>query len=228
MSWTAAQLLPQLARVHADDADVEAARRRLVAWDRHVSADSADATLYVFWERALRRAIANAELPPLLARDYVPVAEALNLPMPASVPAATLVEALASALDDLRAAAGSKAVPTWGSLHAVTFRHPLGVTEAARRRFNLGPFQIGGYESTVMATEGRIEATGGASYRQIVDLADWDRTVASNAPGQSGSPASPHFADLATRWAAGEYVPLAFSARAVSAVAETTLTLKPR
>jgi penicillin amidase len=228
VSWTAAQLLPQLARAQADAADVEAARRRLVAWDGHVSADSTDATMYVFWERALRRAIAAAELPPLLARDYVPVAEALNLPVPVSVPAATLVEALASALKELRTAVGSSAVPTWGSLHAATFRHPLGVTEAARRRFNVGPFPIGGYESTVMATVGQAGATGGASYRQIIDLADWDRMVVSNAPGQSGSPASPHFSDLAARWAAGEYVPLAFSAGVVGAATETTLTLVPR
>jgi penicillin amidase len=108
------------------------------------------------------------------------------------------------------------------------FRHPLGVTEAARHRFNMGPFPLAGYDSTVMASDGKIEATGGASYRQIIDLADWDRMVASNAPGQSGSPSSPHFADLATLWAAGQYFPLAFSAAAVSASAETTLTLVPR
>ena len=66
---------------------------------------------------------------------------------------------------------------------------------------------------------------GGASFSQIIDLADWDRSVVTNAPGQSGSPGSPHFADLAKLWAAGEYVPLMFSERAVQAGAETTLTL---
>ena len=46
-----------------------------------------------------------------------------------------------------------------------------------------------------------------------------------NAPGQSESPGSPHFADLAQRWAAGEYFPLAFSDEAVQANAQSILTL---
>ena len=48
------------------------------------------------------------------------------------------------------------------------------------------------------------------------------------APGQSGAPDSPHFADLAPLWAKGEYVPLAFTDDAVNAAAESTLTLVPR
>jgi penicillin amidase len=52
--------------------------------------------------------------------------------------------------------------------------------------------------------------------------------MATNAPGQSGSPTSPHFADLAKIWAAGEYFPLPFSEAAVQANAETTLMLVPR
>jgi penicillin amidase len=68
----------------------------------------------------------------------------------------------------------------------------------------------------------------GASFRVIVDLGDWDRSVATNAPGQSGSPGSPHFRDLAPLWAAGEYIPLSFGDRAVQASAESTLTLVPR
>jgi len=140
------------------------------------------------------------------------------------VPSRTLVDALASALVELHATTGSGSVPPWGSMHAVTFRHPLGITDAARRRFNVGPFPLGGYESTVMATEAATESTAGASYRQIIDLANWDRMVVSNAPGQSGSPSSPHFSDLVRQG----YVVLPFSAAAVSAAGSATLTLVPR
>ena len=80
-----------------------------------------------------------------------------------------------------------------------------------------------------MATYGRgLSQEGGASFREVIDLADWDRSVATSAPGQSESPASPHFADLAKLWAAGDYFPLAFSDAAVGANAEATLTLTPR
>jgi penicillin amidase len=52
--------------------------------------------------------------------------------------------------------------------------------------------------------------------------------MVTNAPGQSGSPRSAHFSDLAKPWAAGEYFPLVFSDAAVQANAESTLTLEPR
>ena len=63
----------------------------------------------------------------------------------------------------------------------------------------------------------------GASFRQIADVADWDRSVATAAPGQAEQPRSP-LSDLAKLWAAGEYFPLSFSARAIQANAESTLT----
>ena len=94
------------------------------------------------------------------------------------------------------------------------FAHPLGITDAARRRFNIGPLTPG--------------ADVAAPFSATFDAADWDRSSAINAPGQSGSPDSAHFSDLAKIWAAGEYVALAFSDRAVQANAEATLTLKPR
>jgi penicillin amidase len=72
-----------------------------------------------------------------------------------------------------------------------------------------------------------LEQTAGSPFRAIFDVADWDRSVAMNAPGQSGSPTSPHFADLAALWVKGEYFPLVFSEEAVQAHAETTLTLVP-
>jgi penicillin amidase len=49
-----------------------------------------------------------------------------------------------------------------------------------------------------------------------------------NAPGQSESASSGHFADLARMWAAGERVTLAFSEAAVNAAGETTLMLVPK
>jgi penicillin amidase len=58
--------------------------------------------------------------------------------------------------------------------------------------------------------------------------ADWDRSTALNAPGQSGWADSPHFADQVKLWSEGKPFPLAFSDQAVQAHAEATLTLTPR
>jgi penicillin amidase len=67
----------------------------------------------------------------------------------------------------------------------------------------------------------------GATYRHLLDLSDWDRGLATSAPGQSGQPGSPHYGDLFPLWAAGEYFPLAFSRAKVEEVTRHRLWLKP-
>jgi penicillin amidase len=211
----------------------------LLAWDKRLSAGSSAATVYVLWERSLFRALAAARLDPALVDEYVSrvphvLVQALTRPSrvwfdgdPQKARDGLLVTALASAIEELGTTAGVNG-QAWGRLHLVTFAHPLGVTAVARQQFNIGPFELPGYAQTVMSTYGSgLAVDGGASFREILDLADWDRSLATNAPGQSGSPGSAHFADLARLWAAGEYFPLAFSGRAVAANTETVLTLVP-
>src|SRR4029077_857563 len=77
--------------------------------------------------------------------------------------------------------------------------------------FNLPSVPRDGDAFTPIATGGpNYQQTTGASYRQIIDLSDWDRSVATSVPGQSGQPASPHYGDLLPLWAKGEYFPLLF------------------
>jgi acyl-homoserine lactone acylase PvdQ len=97
---------------------------------------------------------------------------------------------------------------------AVVFEHPLAISAAARRRFNIGPI--------------KPVAGAGGPFAIASDPVDWDRSAAMNAPGQSGSPDSAHFSDFARKWAAGERVELAFTDAAVQAAAESTLTLTVR
>lgn len=95
---------------------------------------------------------------------------------------------------------------------AVVFAHPLAITDAARRRFLIGP----------LAPQGDPRR-----FRVAFDPGAWDRSRAMNAPGQSGSPESPHFSDLAKLWASGGEVTLVFSDAVVQANTESTLTLVP-
>ena len=67
----------------------------------------------------------------------------------------------------------------------------------------------------------------GATYRQIIDFADLDASLATNAPGQSGRPGSPYYGNLTESWASGEYFPLLFTRPAVEAGAEHRLVLRP-
>jgi acyl-homoserine lactone acylase PvdQ len=105
------------------------------------------------------------------------------------------------------------------SKRSAGFVHPLAVTDAARRRFNIGPL-------APVGPNGRSSSPP-ARERLVFNPGDWDGSTAMNAPGQSGSPDSPHFSDLATKWAAGEWIGLPFTNRAVEAATESTLTLTP-
>ena len=61
---------------------------------------------------------------------------------------------------------------------------------------------------------GTVNATG-ANFRRIIDLSDLDRSVATNAPGQSAQPGSPFYGNLRDYLGDGEYFSLLFSREAV-------------
>src|SRR2546430_17231567 len=71
------------------------------------------------------------------------------------------------------------------------------------------------------------EQRWGASYRQILDLADWDRSVATSVPGQSGQPGSPYYDDLLPLWAEGKYFPLIYSRARIERETAHRLVLRP-
>ena len=102
----------------------------------------------------------------------------------------------------------------WGRMHTQEFEHPF--IEA----FNLPTVERSGGTGTPFA--------GGASYREIMDVADWDRSVATNVPGQSGQPESPYYANLLPLWDRGEYFPMVYSRARVQQAATHTLVLQPR
>jgi penicillin amidase len=231
--------VPLLAPLRAARNDVEAARLRLLQWDRRVSADSTAAALYVFWEEALGRLLSEKHLGPDLVNDYLGRAGLSVMPLlqptpawfdgtPAAARDRLMLDALAVAVDRVRTAGAKQDPPTWGDVHALMFKHPLAITQAGRARFDIGPFALSGYSGTVLSTFPATDVAGGASFREIVDVSDWDRSVWTQAPGQSGSPGSPHFADLARPWSSGTYFQMAFSTAAVEASTEAVLTLRPR
>ena len=112
------------------------------------------------------------------------------------------------------AAAGQPAPSARTDTRPVLFAHLFGIADAARRRFNTGP---------LAAPLGDDRPVRGS-----FDAADWDRSRALVAPGQSEWADSAHFRDLAARWSKGEEIPLVFTDEAVAANAETTLRLVPR
>jgi len=114
---------------------------------------------------------------------------------------------------------------TWGQLHTIQFRHSLSPVVK-----DLGPLQRAGDGETVGATGyygSSFEQIVGASYREILDLDDWDKSVAINTPGQSGEPGSSHYSDLMALWNEGKYFPLRYSEEAVKREITDRLELQP-
>ena len=114
-------------------------------------------------------------------------------------------------------------------LHHTRIAHALDgvVADSLRPTLSPGPVARGGYANTLNATGNSDNQTAGASFRVVIDVADWDRAIATNTPGQSGDPRSAHYADLFSLWARGSYVPLPFSKAAVDRRAEQRDTLRP-
>jgi len=101
--------------------------------------------------------------------------------------------------------------------------HPLG-----KREFQLGPVPRPGDGNTVNATSGNaFQQTSGASWREILDVGDWDRSVITNVPGESGDPGSKHYGDLLEDWAHGRYHPLPYTRKAVEAALDERILLTP-
>ena len=120
----------------------------------------------------------------------------------------------------------------WGRLHSVEFVHPLGRVRLLNKIFNLGPFEGGGNFHTVSQSaispglEFKLKAWA-VSNRHIYDLADWDRSLGSIVPGQSGHRASPHYSDQMELWLDAKHHPLPYSKKAVKIAAKHILFLSP-
>jgi penicillin amidase len=101
----------------------------------------------------------------------------------------------------------------WGRMHSRPFPHPF------VKQFDLPAVERDGGPGAVMAD--------GASYREIMDAADWDRSIVTNVPGQSGQPESEFYGNLLSMWDRGEYFPMVYSRASVDRHASHKLHLRP-
>jgi penicillin amidase len=245
LSLPARALVPLLRHVKPATGRTSEALRQLFAWDFVLGAHSAPAAIYVTWERALKSAV-HELLVPAEARSAYPVSSLsvekmiawLEVPDgrfgddPLAKRAALLVDSLTAALAALERRLGPE-MGRWRygqvKFKHIELKHPLSgaVIPELQARLDLGPLPRGGYAHTVNNTGDGDNQTTGASFRIIADTGDWDRSVGTNTPGQSGDPDSPHYRDLFEPWATGKYFPVYFSRAKVESVTEERLVLRP-
>ncbi|MEU6128946.1 penicillin acylase family protein [Saccharopolyspora sp. NPDC047091] len=226
-------------------------------WDGELAADSVAATLFEVWyrqhlrpallTRAVRRHV-GADAAAEVARRISPFEDVstdsridLELleepgdrlgPDPDGFLAATAAHTLPAAIAELEALLGpDRSAWRWGRLHVARARHPLAalLPGVPADRLTAGPEPRGGSGDTVGATAYGPDfvQNSGATFRIVVDVGDWDSSLAMNAPGQSGRLDDPHATDLFGPWSRGEAFPLLYNREQVEAAAERTIRLDP-
>jgi penicillin amidase len=122
---------------------------------------------------------------------------------------------LARAIEQLTSSQGADwATWRWGRMHTRTFPHPL------LTMFDLPTIERRGGPGAV--------AADGATYREILDVSNWDRSIGTNVPGQSGQPESPYYGNLLQMFADDVYFPLVYSRERVEKEIAQKLMLKAR
>ncbi len=147
--------------------------------------------------------------------------------------AEVVAKSLDDAMSDLRGRYGRNSRRwTWGRVHRLELIHAFGRRRGLAWFFNARSIRVGGNTDTVLATsqvpgeafETRLSAP---SWRQVIDVGNWDASGGIHVPGQSGQPGSPHYRDLSRRWRTNRQFPLYWSAQQVRRHARTRLILHP-
>ena len=244
-SIPAAILVSLLKDLDSEAPEVRQALEMLREWDFVLKADSAAAALYQMWERRLeenawRLAVGEELADSMSRRPFTRVVSWLSRPDerfgaedPQAGRNALLLQSLQEAVLELQKRFGvDSSLWRYGDdrFHHVLIRHPMSraVNSELRARLDAGPLPRGGNRYTVNMTTGNDNQRSGASFRLIADLSDWDLSLATNTPGQSGDPESPHYRDLFRMWAEGEYFPLLYSRQRVMEEAALVVTLQPK
>jgi penicillin amidase len=212
----------------------------LANWDCVLARDSAAAALFEVWLTKLTPAVFRSHIPakawPLVASriSLLKTIGALKNPRPRwfgenarAGRDAALLKSLEEAVAETKSRLGSDASRwRWGSLHVAPFTHILSSNPGSP--LDLSAVERGGDGNTVNNTSGRnFRQNHGASFREILDVSDWDRSVATSVPGQSGQPLSKHYGDLLPLWADGRYFPLLYSRERVEKSATEKLVIEP-
>ncbi len=200
-----------------DDLDgpgVEMLRR----WDGELNRESAAGAYFAIWYyRHLRPALSMVLLPeaPELVSDMDSLG-VLRL-MAEERSRAAITDSLVTAYAETETIFGTDTSRWhWGDLHRIEFKHPmlrLADGELAAT-MTYPPYPRGGSGNTTNSTSFSARdmlVRAGASYRQVIDVGNWDASTMTNAPGQSGDPRSPFYDNLLKGWAEERAFPLLYS-----------------
>lgn len=249
------RLAQRLAKLEFDSPQLQAAQADVAYWDGAMDEDAVGATLAYTTMVHFRRALFGEKLGPLtdfyLGKGFHPLLHPISGMAPRSIevslaalddPDGTwlsgesldglLADSFRGAVDQLERQLGPNLSKwRWGAVNQLRLVHPLGTARPLGWLFNRGPYPAGGDPFTVWPNVARFypdcDHFHSASYRLIADLSDMSESVSVCPPGQSGHPASSHYADQLEDWQAGRYHALLWDRGAIERISEGTLELQP-
>ena len=236
VSIAAQRLLPVLEGISSPDPDVAAAIELLAGWDNVLENDSAAAALFTAWfgrGRLGRLLLQHAVSPEVAAAIGNPnqliVLEMLENPQdwfdddPQETIERAILESLSEALRETEIRFG-RDPSSWryGAFNTMGLRHPLSevVNAGTRARIDIA--------SEEKCSAGGTVGTTNASWRQVLDVGNWDAALAMSNPGQSGDPDSPFYRNLWDPWRNCGAFPLLYSRDRIEEVTKLRIELEPR
>lgn len=242
LSIPARILVPLLLEIGMDNKASEA-QLKLKDWDYTLTANSISAAIYVAFEDQLQQ-LANQRFIPEEGKDLIGNIQLTKIINWCTNPDQRFGKNPIEGRDFFLLQAFEKGIvyledhigpdmEAWQygqeKFKHVYLEHALGniVQEDKQSEFNLGPYPRGGNAYTTSSTGSNYQQSKGASFRMIVNTGDWDAAIGTNAPGQSGDPASPFYDNLFGPWAQDQYFPVYFSKEKIESIAAEKVELRP-
>ena len=233
-------LVPYLSNVLLDDFENQQ-KERLLNWDFRLDSNSIAATIYVAWENkiikhAFERFVPNSAKSFLSSLQLKRIIDWIKFPgkmfLDDDDRNIFLRRAFESAILDIKSRLGEDP-NNWNYGQAKNkhsyMLHSLGnlTKKEVSEKLNLGPLPRGGNSYTPGSTGSDYRQSSGGSFRIIVNTGDWDTSIGTNSPGQSGDPDSPFYGNLFKDWSEDKYFPIYFSKEKIKSATYKKIILTP-
>ena len=188
-------------------------------WDNKLLKNSVEAMIYVSWERTIIKSFHEEFVPEevneLLSVQLYTIIDQISK-MEVNQKKSFLIESFIVSIDKLKTKFGNNFENwTYGQdeYKHIKIKHPLEdiVNDSIYNLLSFKSYPRGGNGYTPNSTSSNLSQSSGASFRVIIDTKDWDNSLATNSPGQSGNPLSPFYRNLYEDWANDKYFNLFYS-----------------
>ena len=188
-------------------------------WDNKLLKNSVEAMIYVSWERTIIKSFHEEFVPEevneLLSVQLYTIIDQISK-MEVNQKKSFLIESFIVSINKLKTKFGNNFENwTYGQdeYKHIKIKHPLEdiVNDSIYNLLSFKSYPRGGNGYTPNSTSSNLSQSSGASFRVIIDTKDWDNSLATNSPGQSGNPTSPFYRNLYEDWANDKYFNLFYS-----------------